>query len=125
VPTIFTHPAIALLEPWFSRTPRNVIAIGAIAAILPDADVIAFKLGIPYASMWGHRDARSPFPLPLRDLPLPWRPIRVSVIGTRFFSARAIATVLSEVRWVWVPCAVAGLAGKYFRHVEREVRQKR
>ncbi|MEE9348551.1 MAG: metal-dependent hydrolase [Flavobacteriaceae bacterium] len=24
-------------------------------AVLPDADVISFKLGIPYASFWGHR----------------------------------------------------------------------
>ena len=29
--------------------------LGIIASILPDADVIAFKFGIPYESIWGHR----------------------------------------------------------------------
>ncbi|MEH0155071.1 metal-dependent hydrolase [Limibacter armeniacum] len=29
--------------------------LGAICAIIPDADVITFKFGIPYESFWGHR----------------------------------------------------------------------
>lgn len=29
--------------------------VGAICTILPDADVISFKFGIPYESFWGHR----------------------------------------------------------------------
>lgn len=29
--------------------------LGIVCAVLPDADVISFKLGIPYASFWGHR----------------------------------------------------------------------
>jgi inner membrane protein len=34
----------------------------------------------------------------------PWTPIRVSPIGiTRFFSARGLAVVRSELLWVWVP----------------------
>jgi inner membrane protein len=29
--------------------------LGIICAVLPDADVISFKLGITYSSFWGHR----------------------------------------------------------------------
>lgn len=39
---------------------------------------------------------------------LPWQPIEVSPIGAAFFSARGWETLLSEIRWVWLPCA--GLA---------------
>lgn len=35
---------------------------------------------------------------------LPWRPIRVSPIGvTRFFGARGLAILQSEMLWVWIP----------------------
>ncbi|NMM50878.1 metal-dependent hydrolase [Marinigracilibium pacificum] len=33
----------------------KLIALGMICSIIPDADVIAFKFGIPYESIWGHR----------------------------------------------------------------------
>jgi len=33
------------------------MAIFSALALLPDADVIAFKLGIPYSAPWGHRGA--------------------------------------------------------------------
>ncbi len=29
--------------------------LGIFCAIIPDADVISFKLGIPYQDFWGHR----------------------------------------------------------------------
>jgi inner membrane protein len=39
----------------------------------------------------------------------PWTPIEVSPIGaSRFFSARGLAVILSELRWVWLPSLVAG-----------------
>lgn len=40
----------------------------------------------------------------------PWRPIQVSPIGARFFSARGWATLASELRWVWLPLAVGAVA---------------
>jgi inner membrane protein len=55
MPTIFTHPAVAMLKPWFPHVPRRAIAAGILATILPDADVAAFALGIPYGSTFGHR----------------------------------------------------------------------
>lgn len=53
MPTIFTHPAVAL--PWLGRMPRRVWLLGVLGSILPDADVIAFALGIPYDHTFGHR----------------------------------------------------------------------
>ena len=32
-----------------------IVLLGVFCSILPDADVLSFKLGIPYESMWGHR----------------------------------------------------------------------
>ena len=58
MPTIFTHPAIAIsLTPWFRdvRASKVVILLGIIFTALPDIDVIAFRFGIPYAHMFGHR----------------------------------------------------------------------
>ncbi|HVR41615.1 MAG TPA: metal-dependent hydrolase, partial [Thermoanaerobaculia bacterium] len=42
----------------------------------------------------------------------PWRPIRASPIGAEgFFTDRGIATVMSELMWVWLPFAVAWVMG--------------
>ena len=38
---------------------------------------------------------------------LPWQPIEVSPIGLDFFfSARALAVLWSEIKWIWIPSAV-------------------
>jgi inner membrane protein len=34
----------------------------------------------------------------------PWTPIEVSPIGAGFFSAHGISVVLSEIKWIWLPC---------------------
>ena len=60
MPTVITHAMVPLVvgAALGRRTvdPRLVIA-GAFAAMLPDFDVIAFKLGIAYADTFGHRGA--------------------------------------------------------------------
>lgn len=35
--------------------PRRLLVAGVIAAMIPDLDVLAFRLGIPYAAGFGHR----------------------------------------------------------------------
>lgn len=58
MPTVFTHPVVPLAigVALGSRiVPPRLLACGAVAAILPDLDVIAFRLGIPYAAEFGHR----------------------------------------------------------------------
>ena len=39
-----------------NQVSRNtILALGAVSAILPDIDIISFKLGIPYEHIFGHR----------------------------------------------------------------------
>jgi inner membrane protein len=166
MPTILTHPAVALLKTWWPRLPRRVALAGAIATILPDLDVAAFALGIPYEHPFGHRGfthsivfalivtvlftwmlrvpeyRRATFVFlflcamshPVLDAMtdgglgiaffapfhneryfLPWTPIRVSPIGGGFFSARGMETLRSELVWVWLPCVLAAITGRFSR----------
>ncbi|MBN5092819.1 metal-dependent hydrolase [Stenotrophomonas maltophilia] len=193
MPSIITHAAVPLAL-WCAadrgRIPPRLLAAGVIASMLPDADVLAFALHIPYADAFGHRGAshsllfacvlamvaalalgvgrgrpwsaphssgsRRPWSAPTTQAatltstvqaavfvfvcaashPLldamtsgglgvalawpwsdhrffaPWRPIRVSPFAPQFFSARGLATLLSELRWVWLPLAGAVVAWK-------------
>lgn len=46
----------------------------------------------------------------------PWRPIEVSPIGVgSFFSEWGVRVILSELRWVWLPSAVAFALGQIVR----------
>lgn len=158
MPTIFTHallPLAAGVAVGTARFPPRLIAAGMLAAVLPDADVAAFKLGIDYAHALGHRGASHSLAFallcgmiaacgtrwfkapalttfffialsaashPLLDMFTdgglgvalfwpwsdarhfaPWRMIEVSPFANRFFSARGIDVLLSELRWVWLP----------------------
>ncbi len=55
--SIFTHPVVAIaFSPWVNTlNKRKVIISGMILSIFPDIDVIAFKFGIPYEHLFGHR----------------------------------------------------------------------
>jgi inner membrane protein len=58
MPTVITHAVAALgLGALFYRreVPKGVWALGAVCAALPDLDVVAFRFGIPYEHMLGHR----------------------------------------------------------------------
>lgn len=60
MPTIMSHAVVPLAGALIlgrSRLSLPVITTGLIFAILPDADVIGFGLGIDYADSWGHRGA--------------------------------------------------------------------
>jgi inner membrane protein len=60
MPTIMTHaviPITAGLALGRGRISMQIIATGAVLAMLPDADVVGFKLGIEYADQLGHRGA--------------------------------------------------------------------
>lgn len=205
MPSIITHAAVPLAL-WCAadrgRISPRLLGAGVIAAMLPDADVLAFALHIPYADAFGHRGAshsllfacvlaalaavlaffgsRRPWSAPpcqprlattghaypsvgsgrswsaglcqprlastvqaaafvfvcAASHPLldaltsgglgvalawpwsehrffaPWRPIRVSPFAAQFFSARGLATLLSELRWVWLPLAGTVIAWK-------------
>jgi inner membrane protein len=56
MPTIFTHPAVALAAaPWFRRIPRSLLILGVVCSALPDIDTASFAFGIPYEHPLGHR----------------------------------------------------------------------
>ncbi|MFK2931935.1 metal-dependent hydrolase [Dyella agri] len=165
MPTIFTHAAIPLLTGAAlgqKRISRRLLATAAIAAMLPDADVLGFRFHIPYASAFGHRGAMHSLAFglvvallamlwhrhlhtravrafvcvaiaalshPLLDMLtdggqgvalawpwstdrwfFPWQPIHVSPIGARFFSARSLPVIGSELLWVWLPVGLLALA---------------
>lgn len=160
--SLITHPAIPLslgLALGKKHIPVKVLLIGILFSMLPDADVIAFRFGIPYEHMLGHRgvthsiafaaiisalaawvlhawrvtylrtfiflfiacvshgilDAMTSgglgvgFFIPLNDERyfLPFRPIRVSPLGVKaFLSAWGVQVLLSELKWIWLPCGV-------------------
>jgi inner membrane protein len=45
----------ALYAPFRTRLPRRFALLGALAAVVPDLDVIGFRFGIAYAHPLGHR----------------------------------------------------------------------
>ncbi len=54
----FGHAAAAFAISRFGMVQKPVwplLVLGIFASILPDADSIGFKFGVPYDSFWGHR----------------------------------------------------------------------
>lgn len=58
MPSIITHTAVPVALACVAGTrkvPPRLLVVAMAASILPDADVIGFSFGIPYASVFGHR----------------------------------------------------------------------
>lgn len=56
MPTIFSHGIFAVLTGRsFLKNPIRFWLLTALCAMTPDADVVAFRFGVPYESMFGHR----------------------------------------------------------------------
>ena len=56
--TVFTHTApvlAAALALGGRRVPPRLLLFGIVCAVLPDVDVIGFRLGIAYGNIAGHR----------------------------------------------------------------------
>ena len=68
MPTIFSHPAVPLALGFGlgkKFIPTRLLLAGVMASILPDFDVVAFSLGIPYEDEFGHRGFSHSFFSPL------------------------------------------------------------
>jgi inner membrane protein len=68
LPTILTHPAVPLALAWGlgqDVISKRLLAVGIVASVVPDLDVLAFRLGIPYAAEFGHRGFSHSFLLAL------------------------------------------------------------
>lgn len=180
MPSILTHAAIPLALYYAAdrgRISSRLLLAGVVAAILPDLDVAAFAVGIPYADDFGHRGASHSLLFatlmgllgavlhgPLRSRPgqaatwmlvctashplldamtsgglgvallwpwseqrffAPWRPILVSPFANGFFSARGLATLGSELRWVWLPLFAGAALWKAIHSAEDSARSKK
>jgi inner membrane protein len=57
MPTIISHAVVALAtgKTILISPDKKVLIAGMICSMLPDADVIGFRFGIAYESLWGHR----------------------------------------------------------------------
>lgn len=58
MPTIITHAAVPIclgLGLGQNVIPRRLLLAGIALAMLPDADVLAFKFGVAYGNVFGHR----------------------------------------------------------------------
>ena len=56
MPSVFTHSIAAWsLGPALRERPARLWVLGAVCASVPDLDVLAFRFGIPYDHMLGHR----------------------------------------------------------------------
>ena len=58
MPTVFTHAVAGLsagLAVSNKISGKRLWVLSAFCAVLPDADVIGYRLGIPYSHFFGHR----------------------------------------------------------------------
>src|SRR6266478_6613948 len=58
VASLISHAVAALgIGTIFARPPvlKRVWIVGVVCAMLPDIDVVGFRLGIRYGDFWGHR----------------------------------------------------------------------
>ena len=58
MPTVLTHPAVPLaigLGLGKDVTSTPLLIAGVAVSMMPDLDVLAFRYGISYASVFGHR----------------------------------------------------------------------
>ncbi|MCW2363086.1 MULTISPECIES: metal-dependent hydrolase [Sphingobium] len=60
------------------------------------------------------------WPFDHQRLFLDWQPIRVSPIGARFFSARGLETVYSELLLIWLPGLAMMTAAWFWRRWRRQ-----
>ncbi len=166
MPTVLSHPAVPLaigLGLGRRAVPSRLLVAGVVASVLPDSDVVGFRLGIRYGDERGHRGfshslafaalvalAGAAFhrrlgarflaafaflflatashglldaftngglgvaflwPFSTARWFAPVRAIQVAPFGlARLLSPRGAAVLVSELLWVWIPCALLAVA---------------
>jgi len=58
LPSALTHAIVGLSSSFAVSEgipPKRFLALSIVCAMLPDLDVLALKIGIPYGDFWGHR----------------------------------------------------------------------
>jgi inner membrane protein len=94
----------------FREYPRRAVAgLAAYFAFVTASHGILDAMtdgGRGIALFWPFDDTRYFFP---------WRPIRVSPIGTAFFSMRGVRVMVSEFTWLWLPSLLVIAAARFAR----------
>lgn len=171
--SLITHPVVPVaiaIAAGKKQIDYRLLLIGILASMLPDADVIAFRFGIPYGHMLGHRglshslvfaalfaaaiayfdafyghrlkvflfvfaatashgvlDALTTggkgvgffIPFTGERYFFSLRPIEVSPLTAReFFTGRGLAILASEIKAVWLPCAIVAIGGYSLRRIK-------
>jgi inner membrane protein len=120
---------------WGHRGFTHSLIFAALVAAV--ALIVAFRRGLPGISrfsLWmyfflataihGLLDAMTDgglgvaffAPFDNRRYFLPWTPIRVSPIGIeRFFTARGLAVIQSELLWIWLPAGLLAISAWMIR----------
>ncbi|MEI4946339.1 metal-dependent hydrolase [Aeromonas caviae] len=133
MPTIVTHAAVPIclgLGLGSRIISLRLLLAGVAIAMLPDADVLAFKLGVAYGHVFGHRGFTHSLLShslldslttggkgvgwfwPWRDERFfaPWQMIRVAPFKLEaYLTARGEAVILSGLYWIWLPGVVVML----------------
>ena len=103
---------------WGHRGAMHSLAMGAILVTgmaafapalrkgwsLPFLFLAAASHGLLDTMTDGGRGVALLWPFDVTRYFAPWRTIRVSPIGARFFTARGMTTAISELQWIWLPC---------------------
>jgi len=58
VPSVISHPIVPISLACIAgreKIPPRLVWAGVLASVIPDADVIGYRLGIPYGDLLGHR----------------------------------------------------------------------
>ncbi|HEY4468569.1 MAG TPA: metal-dependent hydrolase [Klebsiella sp.] len=118
MPTIITHAAVPLclgVGLGLKAIPPRLLFAGIVLAMLPDADVLAFKFGIAYGNAFGHRGFTHSllfaFSVPLILCSIPgWRWFGVGLIRCWLFLTTSllshslldsVTTGGKGVGWLW------------------------
>ena len=118
---------------WGHRGAMHSLAIGAIVAFGMAALIPALRKGWTMAFLLfavishglldmmtdGGRGVALLWPFDSTRYFAPWRPIRVSPIGARFFTPRGMVTAISELQWVWLPCLLVAVSALIARRFHR------
>ncbi len=91
----------ALAAPWLHCKRLAAFLVGTFAIASHIALDAATNGGLGVGAFWPWDNTR---------YFMDWRPIEVSPLGiNRFFSARGVEVLLSELTWAWLPCFTAAL----------------
>ena len=117
MPTIITHAAVPLClcaGLGLRIIPPRLLLTGVALAMLPDADVLSFKLGVAYGNVFGHRGFTHSllfaFIIPLLCVLLAGRWFRVGLVRSWLFLTTSllshslldsITTGGKGVGWLW------------------------